>query len=238
MMRSLAIVVVMGLILGCNFPMRSEISTIDLNGDVKVRVDSLPAGDGSTRYSRLTDADFAMVAEELGIEIAVIKAVVLIEAGRNMKGFWVDGLPVINFSKSLYNKFSRTPSKVKAEEDELQLSPLLSGYALQEWSQLISARKRNCEAANKATYWGMFQIGGFNYRHCGCSTVQEMARLMSMSELQQLELFATFIRNTGMLEDLKEKNWSAFSRKYNGASYAKRGYHTRMAEAYRKYSSE
>ena len=88
------------------------------------------------------------------------------------------------------------------------------------------------------TFWGMFQIGGFNYKLCGCESVDEMVRLMSYSELQQLELFATFITNTGMLADLKNKNWSCFARKYNGASYARRGYHTKMAKAYAKLKKQ
>jgi hypothetical protein len=87
------------------------------------------------------------------------------------------------------------------------------------------------------TFWGMFQIGGFNYKLCGCKSVDEMARLMSHSELEQLELFAAFITNAGMLPDLKAKNWAGFARKYNGASYARRGYHTKMAAAYRKFKA-
>ncbi len=40
-----------------------------------------------------------------------------------------------------------------------------------------------------------------------------------------------------MLPDLKAKNWAGFARKYNGASYARRGYHTKMAAAYRKFKA-
>ncbi|MDE7115831.1 MAG: N-acetylmuramidase family protein, partial [Muribaculaceae bacterium] len=99
-------------------------------------------------------------------------------------------------------------------------------------------RKVNAQGANMGTFWGMFQIGGFNYKLCGCESVDEMVRLMSYSELQQLELFATFITNTGMLADLKNKNWAGFARKYNGASYARRGYHTKMAKAYARFKKQ
>ena len=88
------------------------------------------------------------------------------------------------------------------------------------------------------TFWGMFQIGGFNYKQCGCESVDEMVKLMSDSELMQLELFARFIKNAGMLDDLKKKNWAGFARKYNGTSYARRGYHTRMANAYAKFKKK
>ena len=84
----------------------------------------------------------------------------------------------------------------------------------------------------------MFQIGGFNYKVCGCESVDEFVRLMSYSELEQLELFAAFLRNTGCVNDLRALNWSGFARKYNGPSYARRGYHTKMAKAYARFKSE
>ena len=56
------------------------------------------------------------------------------------------------------------------------------------------------------TFWGMFQIGGFNYRQCGRETVDEFVRLMSYSELEQLELFRRIYHKRGMLDDLRNKN--------------------------------
>lgn len=197
----------------------------------------MPEVDESTRYSKLSDEDFRIVAEELGVEVAAIKAVVSIEAGANMKGFWAPGVPVINFDRTMYNRF-RSKAKDKSGAKGEKVPAGLTGYALREWTLLINARKVNAQGANMGTFWGMFQIGGFNYKLCGCESVDEMVRLMSYSELQQLELFATFITNTGMLADLKNKNWSGFARKYNGASYARRGYHTKMAKAYAKFKKQ
>lgn len=202
-------------------------------GGMSVRVDSVPPSDESTRYSGLTDADFRLVAEELGVEIASIKAVVEIEAGKQMKGFWAPGIPIANFDRTMFARYRKKVSSAGATGEKVPEG--LSGYALREWTELINARRKNAAAANMATFWGMFQIGGFNYRLCGCETVDEFVRLMAYSELEQLELFAAFVVNTGMLADLKSKNWRGFARKYNGASYARRGYHTRMAAAYSKY---
>ena len=203
----------------------------------KVREDSVPKVDEKTRYTHLTDTDFEIVAKRLGVEVAAIKAVVAIEAGSQMKGFWAPGVPVINFDRSMYNRYrSSAPNKAGAKGEKVPSG--LSGYALREWTQLINARKVNAQGANMGTFWGMFQIGGFNYKLCGCDSDDEMVRLMSYSELEQLELFATFITNTGMLPDLKAKNWAAFARKYNGASYARRGYHTKMANAYARFKKE
>lgn len=201
--------------------------------DMHVRVDSLPATDSLSRYSGLTDEDFRLVADELGVEIEAMKAVVLIEAGKQMKGFWAPGVPVVNFDRSMYNRFRGRVAN-KSGDKQAKVPSGLKGYALSEWTQLVRARKSNRDAADMGTFWGMFQIGGFNYRMCGCDSVAEMVRLMSSSELEQLELFAAFITNGGMLQALRDKNWAAFARRFNGPGYARRGYHTRMAAAYAK----
>ncbi len=204
---------------------------------VKTVLDSLPAADAKSRYTTLTDADFSRVAKRLGVEVAAIKAVVVIEAGEKMEGFWAPGVPVVNFDNSMYSRYRSKAKSQKGNPSE-KVPSGLSGYALKEWTQLVNARKTNVDGANMGTFWGMFQIGGFNYKQCGCESVAEMVRLMSYSELEQLELFATFIINSGMVDDLRKKNWAGFAKKYNGSSYAKRGYHTKMANAYAKFKKK
>lgn len=198
-------------------------------------IDSI-GSDEDERYRHLTENDFQIVAAELNVEVAAIKAVVEIEAGKAMKGFWAPGIPVINFDNSMYLKYR---NKVASKEGAIgeKVPEGLTGYALKEWTQLINARKKNAQGANMGTFWGMFQIGGFNYKLCGCQSVDEFVKRMAYSELEQLQLFALFITNTGMLDSLRQKNWAAFARKYNGPSYAKRGYHTKMAKAYARYSA-
>ena len=93
-------------------------------------------------------------------------------------------------------------------------------------------------SAIEGTFWGMFQIGGFNYARCGAKNHSEFVRLMSRSERDQLELFAAFIRNAGLLPALQRKDWRAFARGYNGPSYASRGYHTRLASSYAKHAKK
>ena len=93
-------------------------------------------------------------------------------------------------------------------------------------------------AAIESTFWGMFQIGGFNWKLCGAPSRADFVDMMSQSEYDQLRLFADYMRNTGLLTHLQKKNWAAFARIYNGPSYAARGYHTRMAAAYRKYAGK
>lgn len=215
---------------------RDVADELEMSQLVDVVLGSLPAVDEETRYTSLTDADFEKVAAELGVEVAAIKAVARIEAGEAMKGFWAPGVPVANFSQALFSKYKSKGSGRKVKDGKVPSG--LKGYALKEWTALVDARKTNADAADMGTYWGMFQIGGAHYKMCGCKTVADMVELMSHSELMQLELFARFIKASGMLPSLREKDWKTFARKYNGPAYAKRRYHTRMAAEYEKYKKK
>lgn len=208
----------------------------DISGLVEMVIEAEQLGSEIEKDTTLTEADYEQVATELGLEVAVIKTIVKIEAGSQLKGFWAPGVPVANYSQKLYNRYAKKHKGRKVKDGKVPDG--LKGYALKEWTQLVNARKKNADAADMATYWGMFQIGGMNYKLCGCKSVEEMVEKMSESEHSQLELFATFIKNAGMIESLQKKDWKTFARKYNGPSYAKRGYHTRMAKEYAKYSRQ
>ena len=194
------------------------------------------------RHGPLTEKDYEEVAAELGVEVAAMKAVVEIEAGREHKGFWAEGKPLINFDLSVFRRM--------ASRHNINLGKYTSSHPLvfnrpdtkRFGSQQAAVQARLDQAfsidsvlAIEGTFWGMFQIGGFNWRQCGTDSPQEFYRLMSRSERDQLTLFGEFITRTGLLPYLKSKNWSAFARGYNGPSYAARGYHTRLANAYAKY---
>lgn len=197
------------------------------------------------RYTRLTDADYRRIADELGIEVATIKAVSDIEAGKSHVGFFEPGKPVINFDRAI---FTRRLSRAKINITKARASHPVAfakvnvrkygSYGKAQYARLQSGMEVSNDIAKESTFWGMFQIGGFNWRKCGAKSVDEFVDLMSESEAMQLELFARFIRSNGMDKYLKTKNWSAFARAYNGGNYAKKRYHKRLAAAYAKYSKK
>ncbi|MDO5394724.1 MAG: N-acetylmuramidase family protein [Bacteroidales bacterium] len=211
--------------------------TISADGDT-VFLDKRP----ENRSGRLTEEDFREVAEELGVETAAIKAVVEIEAGKAHQGFWKEDNPLINFDLAMFRRMAQRNkvnlSKYTRSHAVVFARPNISRYGGQQAAQqarLDAARTIHDLSAIEGTFWGMFQIGGFNWKKCGTSSPDEFVQLMSRSERDQLELFAKFITNTGLLKYLKAKNWAAFARGYNGNSYAARGYHTRLANAYARH---
>lgn len=203
----------------------------------------LPDPEQMSHQGPLKDEDYKEIAEELGVETAAIRAIVDIETGRIHRGINEDGSPVINFDLAI---FKRTAAKRGINLKKHSSSPALKALDIKRYGSQQAAHYARFDAAMEidstcaieSTFWGMFQIGGFNWKLCGTSSPQEFAALSGRSEYDQLKLFSNFIRNTGLLPHLKKKNWAAFARIYNGPSYAKRGYHTRMAEAYKRHKKE
>lgn len=215
-----------------------------------VPLDSIPAdtvaADTTARlYGPLTEQDFIEAAERLGVDPAAIHAVVDIEAGTQHKGFWKEGYPLINFDLSIFRTMARRHninlSKYAKSHAEVFASPnkaKYGGYSPAQQARLDKAFTIDSVTAIEGTFWGMFQIGGFNWRKCGAESAIDFAEKMARSERDQLDLFIHFLQSTGLDKHLKTKNWSAFARGYNGPSYARRGYHTRLARAYAKYNNK
>lgn len=193
---------------------------------------------------RLTEEDYIEVAERLRVETAAIKAVVDIEAGKAHEGFTAPGTPIVNFDYSMFSLFAKRNGVNLAKYRKTHPVVFSSAVARKhgpgqkaENAQLKAARAIDERTAVEGTFWGMFQIGGFNWKKCGAESIEDFEEKMSRSERDQLDLFANFIVSTGLDKHLKNKNWAAFARGYNGPSYASRGYHTKMATAYNRHKS-
>lgn len=195
--------------------------------------------------NRLSENDYLQAARELGVEVATIKAVVFIEAGPSRRGFSSEEVPIVNFDLNLFRNFARRKgialTKFKNSNPEV-FAPLnkqkYGSIQNAQLARLHSAMAIDSIAAQEATFWGMFQIGGFNWKKCGCSSIEEYVRLMSTSERDQLELFVKFILSRKLERYLQAKNWAGFALRYNGKSYARHGYHKRLAKAYRNFVSK
>ncbi len=182
---------------------------------------------------QLTDDDYIAVAQKLSIDVAAIKAVVEIETGRQHKGFLAPRKPIIYFDAKVFRR------NCQRKGVNLSRYKIVSGHGVNQelaHQRLQVACEIDSIIARESTFWGMFQIGGFNWKLCGADNLDDFVYKMSYSERTQLELFANFLVNTGMVKYLQTKNWGAFAYRYNGPKYARRGYHTRLARAYNKYS--
>ena len=186
----------------------------------------------------LTEDDFREVAERIGVEVAAIKAIVDIEAGPSHEGFSAPGKPLINFDLTMFRRFAtrRGVNLSKYSQSHSVVFNSHRGSQIKANTRLDAARSIDSDAAVEGTFWGMFQIGGFNWKKCGAESLDDFVMRMSRSERDQLDMFVEFVDNSGLLKYLKSKDWESFARGYNGPAYARRNYHTRMASAYARHS--
>lgn len=202
-----------------------------------------PEVDDSLRYVCLTLQDYDDVASQLDIPVAAIRAVVEIEAGAKGEGFNPDHTPLINFDLTMFRQ--------AAKRHGINLEKYKSSHAVvfrpldrkkygstqaAQYARLNSAMSIDTVAAIEGTFWGMFQIGGFNWKICGCTSAHDFVERMSYSEREQLELFAAFITERNLVRFIRNKQWGEFALRYNGPGYKKHHYDTKMRDAYQRYS--
>lgn len=187
----------------------------------------------------LTLTDFQSAADELGVEVAAVRAVASVESG-NGRGFAADGRAIIRYELHRFHKY--TAGHYDTTHPHLsQVYPAglaHVGGQPTEWSTLYGAiilRGRR-EAAIKSTSWGVFQVMGENYALCGYATAAAFAADMCRSTVGQLTVFLKFCRGKNLIRFLINKDWRGFAYHYNGEGYARNHYDTNMAGAYRRFS--
>ena len=216
------------------------VAEIQNNDSLKLVTDTATLKEETKATKGLTDEDYQIVADSLGIEVATIKSIVEIETGRCREGIIEPGIPLVNFDASIFKSFMRRANKsyskyVNSPAFKLPNTRKYGTFGKAQWARLESARKIDKTIAEKATFWGMFQIGGFNWKKCGCASLEEFVDRMSTSEFEQLNLFAEFCKNSNLVKYLKDKNWAAFAYRYNGPGYKRHNYDGRLRRAYNKF---
>ncbi len=184
---------------------------------------------------KLSNKDFCRSSKKLRCEVPAIKAVAEVESLGN--GFYPDDFPVILFERHIFRKYTQG----RYNKSHPHLSGALGGYGKAGQNQrnkFNEAFALNPDAAMKACSWGKFQIMGFNHAICGYATVGEFVDAMKESEGKQLDAFVSFVIANNLAIHLRNLNWAAFAKGYNGAGYAKNRYDKKMATAYTKYVRE
>ena len=191
----------------------------------------------------LTEEAIREAANNLGVDVACVKAVAEVESLGN--GFNSTGMVKILFERHKFYKFiaqkygAPKANQLAAMHPDI-CSPKAGGYTSStatEHKRLDKAIAIDRECAMKSASWGRFQVMGFNHAAAGFSNVEDFCVAMWKSEDEHLRAFVNFIKaNPNMHQHLKNRNWAAFANAYNGPAYAQNKYDTKLAAAYRKYS--
>lgn len=193
----------------------------------------------------LSQNDYNKAIDFLDIELPTLKAVAKIESLGN--GFTKSHKPIILFEGHVFwkelskrNLLNKTLSTYKNIENILYKSQIRKYYKNgdDEWVRLNKAKEINEEAAICSTSYGMFQIMGFNYDVCLCTSVLEYEVLNFASAKEQLLLFCKYIQTKKLTKYLKDKNWKAFAFKYNGSGYTKNKYDILLEKYYFEFKNQ
>lgn len=231
------------------FGKNTEIAVKKFQGEYKLGTDGIVGAktwkelhEQFDYYAKLSESDYKLVAETLGVDLPTIKAVAEVEASG--RGFENNRRPRILFEGHIFwsrlKKCSMNPEDFVEDHPGIiypkwDRSKYLGGD--KEWSRLEEAWKIKDSAALESASYGLFQIMGFNYSACGCKDVFEFVSKMFISEGEQLDLFCKFCQSLGLEKYLREHDWAGFARRYNGPEYAKNEYDTKLASAFKKYSN-
>ena len=191
----------------------------------------------------LTEEAIREAANNLGVDVACVKAVAEVESLGN--GFNSTGMVKILFERHKFYKFIAQKYGVPKANQLAAMhpdicSPKAGGYTSStatEHKRLDKAIAIDRECAMKSASWGRFQVMGFNHAAAGFSNVEDFCVAMWKSEDEHLRAFVNFIKaNPNMHQHLRNRNWAGFANAYNGPAYAQNKYDTKLAAAYRKYS--
>ena len=182
----------------------------------------------------LTQEDVENTANFLGVTPAHVWAVVSVET--RGYGFFADRTPAILFER---HYFSRLTGGVFDSSHPDISNPKFGGYGAssQQYDRLARAAGLNYDAALKSASWGIGQVMGSNAENLDYSSVREFVALARKSEGEQLTAMARFIDRNGLKRPMQRRDWTFFARRYNGPSFAKNKYDTRLEAAYQLYST-
>lgn len=180
----------------------------------------------------LTQQDFEAAAQEIGCDVAAIRAVCQVEAPKG--GFNPDDTPVTLFEGHKFYKY--TEGRFSVQAPDLCFKTWTRAHYGKTWQQeqdrLQRAIALDRDAALKSASWGKFQIMGFNHAMVGFPTVQAFVNAMYESEGAQLQAFVRYVLTSGLAPSLRRHDWAGFALGYNGSGFAENEYDTRLETAF------
>lgn len=173
--------------------------------------------------------EYRDIAARLAVDAPTLAALRQVESTKN--AFDANGHPTILFERHIFSRL--TQRRFDASHPEVS-APEAGGYGAlsMQWGRLKEAYALDPEAAYKATSFGMFQILGKNHNVVGFETAAELARFVSQSEANQVEIFARWVEHEGLLQSLRCLDWAGFAYRYNGSGYQTHQYDEKLRTAY------
>jgi hypothetical protein len=189
----------------------------------------------AAKGSALSSGGLDEASQAAGVGASEIWSVLAVETSGC--GFLPDRRPKLLFERHIFHRL--TDGRFDAEDADVS-QPTAGGYGpggAHQYDRLAAAISLDREAALQSASWGLGQIMGMNFQAAGFDSAEDMVTAMVESEDRQLLASAKFIkRQHGMADALKDHDWKAFARIYNGPNYAANNYDGHLEHFFQLYS--
>ena len=189
---------------------------------------------------KLTTEQIQSIAKHNNIPYAALRAVIEVECKGS--GFNPDNTPVILFERHIFRrqliangKKSLADRLVKERPDLCYTSMGAYGKYSQQHKRMSEAAQYDRTSALESASWGIGQVMGFHWKSLGYPSLQSFINAMYKDEASQLEAMIRYIKVNKLDTHLRNLNWSAFAKGYNGASYKVNKYDEKLVVAYNKF---
>lgn len=183
----------------------------------------------------------AQFARDLNVDPAALMAVVHVESGGRLSTK-VRGRqePLIRFEGHYFDRFLEGDALLQARQ--VKLADPKAGRVknprkqADRWDLLDRAIAINRIAALSSTSWGVGQVMGSHWKWLGYGSVDAMVAVARSGVAGQVSILVRYVDKAGLAKALRQQDWAAFARTYNGPAYRRNRYDTRMEKAFKRYS--
>lgn len=194
---------------------------------------------------KLTIDQLQSIADSYGIPVPALQAVHKVESRGN--GFNSDDSPVILFEPHIFYKQLTKKGLIDIRNRIMRERPDLcypkwgmkpyGASGTYQHQRLTAASQYHRESALESASWGLGQVMGFNWKDLGYPSLQAFINAQYRDEASQLDTMCRFIKHNGLIDELKNQNWSAFAYRYNGEGYKANSYDTKLANAFKQFNA-
>ena len=181
---------------------------------------------------RLSDTDLPRIGYGIGVGEDELHAFLDVETA----GGGYDSQDRPKMLRETYHFYKNLPAAKREEalKAGLATTSWVNNYPQDSYPDLLRMIAIDETAALMSCSWGIGQVIGENYVAAGYDTVQAMVTdMVNGGEAAQLQAAVNFIKAEHLNEDLRNHQWAAFARGYNGSGYAENHYDTKLAARFK-----
>lgn len=156
----------------------------------------------------------------------MVLAVARVESANDMEAFLFE--PHV-FSKITQHKYDRMHPAISYPTWDRTKYPKTRNGRMAQFGEATGLEPLK---AYEAASWGLFQIMGYHFKVLKYTSAVSMASNLKVDLAANVTAFGRIVKEMGIVETLRDKQFSKFARAYNGPGYKLNSYDLKMEAEY------